>query len=225
MFYALSRLLAMGLFRVVWRPVIEGREHIPATGPVIVASNHMSFIDSIVIPMVVPRRVAFLAKAEYFEGRSLASLPRRTFFRTFGAVPVERDQQRNAQASLALAADVLAQGLAFAIYPEGTRSRDGRLYRGRTGVGWLAMKSGAQVLPVGLAGTDRVQPIGARMPRVRRVTVRFGEPVDPAAYAGLPPGQARREITDAVMDRIAALSGQERAPGYNTHPPSKSELG
>jgi 1-acyl-sn-glycerol-3-phosphate acyltransferase len=218
MFYALSRMLTMVLFRALWRPVIEGREHIPAAGPLIVASNHLSFIDSIVIPLAVPRRVAFLAKAEYFEGRSLASLPRRAFFRTYGAVPVERDQQRNAQASLDLAAALLSRGDAFGIYPEGTRSRDGRLYRGRTGVGWLALKTSAPVLPVGLAGTERVQPIGARIPRVHRVTIRFGPPVDPADYAHLPPGRARREITDEVMDRIAGLSGQQRAPGYNERP-------
>jgi 1-acyl-sn-glycerol-3-phosphate acyltransferase len=218
MFYALSRLVTMLLFRALWRPVIEGREHIPATGPLIVASNHLSFIDSIVIPLAVPRRVAFLAKAEYFEGRSLASLPRRAFFRTYGAVPVKRDQQRNAQASLDLAAALLSRGEAFGIYPEGTRSRDGRLYRGRTGVGWLAVKTAAPVVPVGLVGTDRVQPIGARIPRVHRVTVRFGPPVDPADYADLPPGRARRELTDEVMNRVAALSGQQRAPGYNERP-------
>ncbi|HEX6922096.1 MAG TPA: lysophospholipid acyltransferase family protein [Actinomycetes bacterium] len=219
MFYALTRLLCMILFRVVWRPVIEGREHIPATGPVIVASNHLSFIDSIVIPLAVPRRVVFLAKAEYFEGRGLASLPRRTFFRTFGAVPVARDQQRDAQASLELARGVLAGGDAFGIYPEGTRSRDGRLYRGRTGVGWLALASGAPVVPVALIGTDRVQPVGARFPRVHRVRVRFAEAVRPEVYAeGLPPGRARRRITDEVMDRIAALSGQQRAPDYNERP-------
>lgn len=219
MVYALTRLLCMTLFRVVWRPAIEGREHIPTTGPVIVASNHLSFIDSIVIPLAVPRRVVFLAKAEYFEGHSLASLPRRAFFRTFGAVPVERDQQRDAHASLELAREVLAGGDAFGIYPEGTRSRDGRLYRGRTGVGWLAMASGAPVVPVGLVGTDRVQPVGARFPRVHRVRVRFGEPVRPEAYAAeLSPGQARRRITDEVMNRIGALTGQELAPAYNERP-------
>jgi 1-acyl-sn-glycerol-3-phosphate acyltransferase len=214
MFYALTRLLVMVLFRLLWRPVIEGREHIPPTGPVIVASNHLSFIDSIVIPLAVPRRVVFLAKAEYFEGRSLLSLPRRAFFRTFGAVPVQREQQRDAQASLALALDVLARGDAFGIYPEGTRSRDGRLYRGRTGVGWLAIASGAPVVPVGLIGTDRVQPVGARFPRVHRVRVRFGPPVDPKGYAGSP-GQARRRLTDDVMGAVAGLSGQRRAPGYH----------
>ena len=219
MFYALSRLLTMALFRVVWRPVIEGREHIPTSGPVIVASNHLSFIDSIVIPMVVPRRVVFLAKAEYFEGRSLASLPRRTFFRTFGAVPVERDQQRNAQASLDLAAALLSRGEAFGIYPEGTRSRDGRLYRGRTGVAHLALTSGAPVVPVGLVGTQNLQPVGSTLPRLADVTVRFGDPLSfRDAYDGVPAGRARREVTDLVMDAIQRLSGQEFAGVYNERP-------
>jgi 1-acyl-sn-glycerol-3-phosphate acyltransferase len=215
---ALTRMVVLLLFRVLWRPVLVGREHIPATGPVILASNHLSFIDSIVIPLAVPRRVVFLAKAEYWEGRSLASLPRRLFFRTFDAVPVRRDQQVDAHASLGLAQEVLARGDAFGIYPEGTRSRDGRLYRGRTGVGWLALASGAPVVPVGLQGTDRVQPVGARVPRVHRVRVSFGPPVRPEDYAHLPPGKARREITDRVMDAVAALSGQERADAYNERP-------
>ncbi len=140
MLYVLTRAVCLALFKVLWRPVIVGREHIPLTGPVILASNHLSFIDSIVIPLAVSgRRVVFLAKSEYWEGRSLASLPRRLFFRTFDAVPVQREQQRDAQASLDLARGVLARGDAFGIYPEGTRSRDGRLYRGRTGVGWLSL--------------------------------------------------------------------------------------
>ena len=218
MFYALSRFVVMALFRTLWRPVIEGRENIPPTGPLIVASNHLSFIDSIVIPLCVPRRVVFLAKAEYWEGRSLASLPRRIFFKAFEAVPVARGQE-NATESLNLAAQVLARGDAFGIYPEGTRSRDGRLYRGRTGVGWLALSTGAVVQPVGMIGTDRVQPIGAKVPRIHRVRVRFGEPLDPKLYAGLPPGQARRQIADEVMDRIATLSLQQRASTYNERPP------
>ena len=218
MFYALSRFVVMALFRTLWRPVIEGRENIAPTGPLIVASNHLSFIDSIVIPLCVPRRVVFLAKAEYWEGRSLASLPRRIFFKTFEAVPVARGQE-DATESLNLAAQVLARGDAFGIYPEGTRSRDGRLYRGRTGVGWLALTTGAMVQPVGLVGTDRVQPIGAKVPRVHRVRVSFGEPVDPKLYADLPPGRARRELTDEVMNRIAALSPQQRASTYNERPP------
>ncbi|MEO7980749.1 MAG: lysophospholipid acyltransferase family protein [Sporichthyaceae bacterium] len=216
MFYRLCRLVCLVLFRVGWRPDVEGREHIPADGPLIVASNHLSFIDSIVIPLVVPRKVVFLAKAEYWEGRSPAAWPRRLFFAAFEAVPVQRAQQHDAQASLDLARGVLARGHAFGIYPEGTRSRDGRLYRGRTGVGWLALASGAPVVPVGLVGTDRMQPIGSTVPRpVRGVRIRFGVPVQPADYADLPPGRARREITDVVMDRVAALSGQELAGGYN----------
>jgi 1-acyl-sn-glycerol-3-phosphate acyltransferase len=218
MFYALSRFVVMALFRTLWRPVIEGRENIPPTGPLIVASNHLSFIDSIVIPLCVPRRVVFLAKAEYWEGRSLSSLPRRIFFKAFEAVPVARGQE-DASESLKLAAQVLARGDAFGIYPEGTRSRDGRLYRGRTGVGWLALTTGAMVQPVGLVGTDRVQPIGAKLPRIHRVRVSFGEPVDPKLYADLPPGRARRELTDEVMNRIAALSPQPRASTYNERPP------
>ena len=223
MIYVLTRAVCLALFKVLWRPVVVGRENIPPGGPVILASNHLSFIDSIVIPLAVPRRVVFLAKAEYWEGRSLASLPRRLFFRTFDAVPVQREQQRDAQASLDLARQVLARGDAFGIYPEGTRSRDGRLYRGRTGVGWLSMAAGAPVVPVGLVGTDRVQPIGATVPRVHRVRIAFGPPVRPEDYADLPPGRARREITDAVMGSVAALSGQPRADGYNDHVPADAQ--
>ncbi len=216
MIYRLSRLVCLALLHLGWRPTIEGREHIPADGLLIVASNHLSFIDSIVIPLAVPRKVVFLAKAEYWEGRSPAAWPRRLFFAAFEAVPVQRAQAEDAQASLDLARGVIERGDAFGIYPEGTRSRDGRLYRGRTGVGWLAMATGATVLPVGVIGTDRVQPVGATVPRPgRRITIRFGEPVLPSSYDKLAPGRARRELTDEVMERIATLSGQERAGTYN----------
>ncbi len=221
MIYRLSRLVCLALLHLGWRPTIEGREHIPADGLLIVASNHLSFIDSIVIPLAVPRKVVFLAKAEYWEGRSPAAWPRRLFFAAFEAVPVQRAQAEDAQASLDLARGVIERGDAFGIYPEGTRSRDGRLYRGRTGVGWLAMATGATVLPVGVIGTDRVQPVGATVPRPgRRITIRFGEPVLPSSYEKLAPGRARRELTDEVMERIAALSGQERAGTYNERTPS-----
>ena len=220
MLYVVSRAVCLALFRVLWRPRIVGRARVPRTGPVILASNHLSFIDSIVIPLAVPRRVVFLAKAEYWQGRSPKDWPRRLFFAAFAAIPVHRDQQADAQASLKTALGVLQRGDAFALYPEGTRSRDGRLYRGRTGVGWLALASGAPVIPVGVVGTERVQPIGAKVPRIAKVRIEFGEPVDPRAYAHLPPGRARREITDEVMDRIAAITGQVRAPGYNERIPS-----
>jgi 1-acyl-sn-glycerol-3-phosphate acyltransferase len=215
--YAILRGFLGVVFRVVWRPVVEGREHVPANGAVIVASNHLSFVDSVVLPLALPsRRITFLAKSEYFTGEALLGLPRRAFFRSMGAVPVQRDGQRDAQAVLHTALEVLRSGMAFGIYPEGTRSRDGRLYRGRTGTGWLALAAGAPVVPVGLVGTDRIRPVGARFPRVHRVRVRFGPPIRPEDCAAIgSSAQARRQLTDDVMDEVAALSGQERAPGYN----------
>ena len=140
--YALARWVVGLVFRVFWRPTIVGRERIPPRGAVIIASNHLSFVDSVVIPLAVPRRVRFLAKAEYFDGTGLRGRVTAWFFRLVDAVPVRRESQRDSMASLQLAMDVLRSGRAFGIYPEGTRSRDGRLYRGRTGVGWLAMESG-----------------------------------------------------------------------------------
>src|ERR687885_447950 len=217
--YTIARLIVGLIFRVLWRPRVEGLENVPETGPVIIASNHLSFIDSVVIPLAVPRRVRFLAKAEYFTGRGLRGRLTALFFRFTDAVPVGRTGNRDSMRSLESALAVLREGTAFGIYPEGTRSRDGRLYRGRTGVAWLALKSGAPVVPVGLIGTDKVQPIGARFPRVHRVTVRFGKPVRPEDFADAgSPGLARRRLTDAVMDAIAEMSGQERAPGYNERP-------
>jgi 1-acyl-sn-glycerol-3-phosphate acyltransferase len=212
MLYRLSRLVCLALFRTVWRPTVEGRDRIPRTGPVIVASNHLSFIDSIVIPLAVPRQVVFLAKAEYWEGRSPAAWPRRLFFAAFGAVPVQREQQRDAQASLDLARQVLERGDAFGIYPEGTRSRDGRLARGKTGVAWLALTADCPVVPVAVAGTERVMPVGARWPRPARISVTFGEPLTFAEQKGMAGnGRARRVVTDRIMEAIADLSQQERA--------------
>ena len=221
--YTLARWIVGLVFRVFWRPRIEGLEHVPADGPVIIASNHLSFIDSVVIPLAVPRRVRFLAKAEYFTGRGLRGRLTALFFHLIDAVPVERTGNRDSMRSLESALAVLREGSAFGIYPEGTRSRDGRLYRGRTGVGWLAATSGAPVVPVAVTGTDRVQPVGARGVRVAPVVIRFGPPVDPAEYGGMPAGRARREITDEVMDRIAALSPQQRTDAYN-EPPGGDEV-
>jgi 1-acyl-sn-glycerol-3-phosphate acyltransferase len=190
----------------------EGREHLPATGAVILASNHLSFIDSVVIRLATPRRVSFLAKAEYFTGRGVRGWLVRWFFTAVGSVPVRRGSHRAAQASLETAREVLAAGNVFGIYPEGTRSLDGRLYRGRTGVGWLALTTGAPVVPVALDGTERLQPVGKRLPRPHRVTVRFGQPL---TFTGDPgSARARRVVTDEVMHAIGALSGQERADRY-----------
>ena len=211
----------LGLWlRVVWRPRVEGLGHVPASGPVLIASNHVSFFDSVVLPLVVPRRVVFLAKAEYFEGRGVRGTLVRAWFDAIGAVPVKRGTHGEAMASLELALEVLQRGDGFGIYPEGTRSRDGRLYRGRTGVAWLALASGAPVVPAGLIGTADVQPVGARRPHLGRVTVRFAAPVLPGEYDGLPSAVARRRMTDDVMDAVGALTGQARCEDYNSSPQS-----
>jgi 1-acyl-sn-glycerol-3-phosphate acyltransferase len=212
--YAVLRIVLTVLMRLLWRVRVDGLDNVPRGGGFIIASNHLSFIDSVLIPVVLPRRVAFLAKAEYFEGRGLRGLASRLWFQGLGAVPVRRGSHGEAMASLQVALQVLRDGDGFGIYPEGTRSRDGRLYRGRTGVAWLALASGAPVVPVGLVGTDRVQPVGARFPRLAPVTVRVGPALTADAYRSLPAGAARRRMTDDVMAAVASLSGQEVAPGY-----------
>jgi len=202
--------------RAVWRPTVEGVEHVPMSGPVLIASNHLSFTDSVVIPVVAPRKVVFLAKSEYFTSPGIKGRLTRIWFEGLGMVPVDRDDTRAALDALDIARDVLRRGEAFGIYPEGTRSRDGRLYRGRTGVAQLALTTGVPVVPVGLIGTADLQPVDARWPRLAKVTVRFGEPIDfTGRFHGVPPGRARREATDEIMDAIQALSGQERVQAYN----------
>ena len=205
--------------RAVWRPTVEGLHHVPTTGPVIVASNHLSFVDSVVIPCVVPRKVVFLAKSDYFTGTGVKGTLQRAWFEGLGMLPVDRDDTKAALASLDTALEVLGRGEAFGIYPEGTRSRDGRLYRGRTGVAHLALTAGCPVVPVGLQGTAEIQPVGSNLPRLAKVTVRFGEPIRVAGeYDGVPSGRARRDLTDRIMSAITGLSGQELAGVYNERP-------
>jgi len=211
-FYILARFVIRPLFWLLFRPHITGREHVPLTGPVILASNHLSFIDSIAIPTVAPRKVSYLAKAEYFTGTGITGWFNRTLFSALGALPVEREASRAAQAALDTALAVLQDGGAFGIYPEGTRSRDGKLARGKTGVAWLALTADCPVVPVAVAGTDKVQPVGATWPRLARISVTFGEPLTFAEFAGqAAKGKPRREVTDRIMHAIADLSGQEKA--------------
>jgi len=205
--------------RAIWRPTVEGVDNIPPSGPVLLASNHLSFMDSVVIPVVVPRKVVFLAKEEYFTGHGVRGRLQKGWFEGLGMVPVNRDDTRAAVDSLQIALDVLERGEAFGLYPEGTRSRDGRLYRGKVGVAELALRSGAPIVPVALIGTERLQPVGSRLPKLAKVTVRFGPPVHVAdEYDGVAPGRARRQITDRVMTEIQKLSGQELAGVYNERP-------
>src|SRR3954467_11451547 len=211
-FYILARFVIRPLFWLLFRPHVTGREHVPLTGPVMFASNHLSFIDKIGIPTVAPRKVPYLAKAEYFTGTGIVGWFSRTMFSALGALPVERETHRAAQAALDTALAVLKDGEGFGIYPEGTRSRDGRLARGKTGVAWLALTADCPVVPVAGHGTDRVQPIGATWPRPGRISVTFGKPLTFPEHRGMAgKGKARREVTDRVMEAIAALSGQEKA--------------
>ena len=219
MLYEVVHAVLPPLAKLYWRPRIEGLENIPSTGPVIMASNHLSFADSMVIPFFVPRKVVFLAKEDYFTGTGVKGALIRGWFEGIGMVPVDRDDTKAALASLDIALAVLRRGEAFGIYPEGTRSRDGRLYRGRTGVAHLALTSGAPVVPVGLTGTEHIQPVGSTLPRRAVVTVRLGEPLRfEGRYDGVPAGRARREVTDVVMNEIQKLSGQPFAGVYNERP-------
>ncbi|PPI54212.1 lysophospholipid acyltransferase family protein [Rathayibacter toxicus] len=215
----LTRFAIGGIGRLLYRPRVEGRDNVPRTGQVILASNHLSFIDSPVLTLLAPRPVQFLAKADYFTGTGVNGALSRGFFTAVGAVPVERGASRAAQDALDLGRAILERDDAFALYPEGTRSRDGRLYRGRTGVAWLALITGALVVPVGLIGTQELQPFGARLPRLHRITVRFGDPLDLSRHGSAGSGRARRHATDEVMSAIHALSGQELAGSYNESPP------
>ncbi len=214
MTYRLLRLICSLVVFLVLRPKVTGLHNIPRRGAVILASNHLSFIDSVIIPLVVPRHVTFIAKKEYWTGRGIKGRVSRWFFTTMGHIPVDRDDPRAGQRSLQDALVVLQRGGAFGIYPEGTRSRDGKLHPGHTGVAWLALAGSAPVVPVAIVGTDKVQPVGKRLPRpVRGIHVQFGAPIDPSRQitAGARPAQVRRELTDQVMASIHRMSGQQLA--------------
>jgi 1-acyl-sn-glycerol-3-phosphate acyltransferase len=216
-FYTFMSRVVAPILRLLFRPRVEGLENVPRYGPLIVASNHLSFIDSFIIPLSVPRPVTYVAKASYFEGKGIKGRFVRWFMTNLGHVPINRGAGRGAMAALEQGRDVLDNGGAFAIYPEGTRSPDGRLYRGRTGVGWLVLASGARVLPVALEGTEKIQPLGASRPRFLgpRPTIRIGPPIDFTHYRDLPPAKARRAITDEIVETIQKMSGQEYAGAYN----------
>ena len=212
MVYLIARLILKPLFLLVFRPHVRGKENVPVSGPFIIASNHLSFIDSMAIPLMSPRRVGYLAKAEYFTTPGLKGWLTKTLFTALGALPVERQTHRAAQEALDTAMTVLKAGGGFGVYPEGTRSKDGRLARGKTGVAWLALTADCPVVPVGITGTDRIQPIGARYWRPHRFSVTFGTPLTFPEHRGQAgKGKARREVTDRIMNAVAELSGQEKA--------------
>src|SRR2546421_2207796 len=184
--YNLVKYVLLGPWlRLIFRPVVEGRENVPEHGPAIIASNHLSFSDSIFMPLMVKRKVTFVAKAEYFTGRGLKGFLTKMFFVGTGTIPVDRSGGRAAQAAIETGLRLLREGRLFGIYPEGTRSPDGRLYRGKTGVARLALESGATVVPVGMLDSDEIQPPGKILPRLMRPHIVFGRPLDFSRYAGL----------------------------------------
>jgi 1-acyl-sn-glycerol-3-phosphate acyltransferase len=209
--YWVTKFILTPFLRLFYRVRVEGREHIPLRGSAILASNHISFCDSFFLPLVVPRRVTYVAKAEYFDNWKVA-----WFFKANGHIPLRRGAGADWKRALDAAAEVLGAGGLFGIYPEGTRSKDGRLYRGHTGVAMLALRTGAPVIPIGFAGTDRAQPVGAKMMRpFKTVTIRIGPPIDLGAGIDQPQGQrALRAMTDTVMKEIQNLSGQEYTGRY-----------
>jgi 1-acyl-sn-glycerol-3-phosphate acyltransferase len=209
--YAFGKATVAPMMRAIWRPRVSGLEHIPETGPVILASNHRSVVDSLVIPVVTRRPVYFLAKNEYFV-KPLT----RTLMLGLNQIPVDRSGGRASLMALDAALPVLRDGRVLGIFPEGTRSPDGRLYRGRPGVAKLALDAGATIVPVGLFGTEQVQPIGSRMPRFgAKVEVRFGEPLDLSKWDGTPvDSRVLREIAAALMTEIQKITGQEYVGRY-----------
>jgi 1-acyl-sn-glycerol-3-phosphate acyltransferase len=215
-FYWLLKYVVLGpVLKLLFRPRVEGLANVPATGPVILACNHLSFSDSIFTPLIVKRRVTFVAKAEYFTGKGIKGWLMRQFFSGTGTIPVDRSGGKAAQAALDTLLRVLRSGGIAGIYPEGTRSPDGRLYRGKTGVARLALESGAAVVPVALLNTDEIQPTGKLMPRIMAVRMRFGEPLDFSRYAGAKGDRfVERAITDEIMYELMTLSGRQYVDVY-----------
>jgi len=216
-FYWLAKFVLIGpLLRLIWRPWTKGLENVPAQGPVILVSNHLSFCDSFFMPVMVPRQVTFLAKSEYFTTPGLKGVFSRLFFSAVGQVPIDRSDPDQAKAAINTGARVLREGDILAIYPEGTRSPDGRLYRGKTGVARLALASGAPVIPVIMVNTDVIQPAGKRLPRLRpRPGSVFGKPMDFSRFEGLAGDRfVERSITDEIMYELMRLSGQEYVDVY-----------
>ncbi|MGH3883110.1 MAG: lysophospholipid acyltransferase family protein [Pseudonocardiaceae bacterium] len=216
MFYWLLKHLLLGpLMRLACHPQVSGAEHLPKRGGAILASNHLAVADSFFLPLVVRRRVTFLAKREYFTTPGLRGWFKRQFFSATGQVPIDRSSASAAQAALDTGVRLLAAGNLLGIYPEGTRSPDGRLYKGKTGVARMALQAGVPVIPVAMVGTDKVSPMGTKMWRPHPVEVRFGAPLDFSRYAGLAGDRfVERSMVDEIMYSLMDLSGQEYVDRY-----------
>ena len=219
--YGVLRAFLTPFLMLLFRPKVKGLRHVPGSGPVIIASNHLSFSDSIFMPLVVPRKVTFLAKSEYFTSPGPKGLLKKLTFIALGQVPVDRSGGRRSEAALITGLKVLAEGKCLGIYPEGTRSPDGRLYKGRTGIARLAIESGAPIIPVAMFNTEKIQPTGTVVPKVMRVEMIFGEPMyfegDSTDLLHL------RDVTDKIMSTIQELSGQEYVDTYATKAKKSAE--
>jgi 1-acyl-sn-glycerol-3-phosphate acyltransferase len=225
MFYWFMKTIVAGpLLRTLFRPRLEGVENIPKTGPVILASNHLSFIDSVILPLVIKRRIYFLAASTYFEGRGLGKWAVARFLRATGMIPIDRSGGKASEASLKAGMSVLSKGHVLGIYPEGGRSRDGRAHRGRTGVARMALESGAPVVPVAMIDTDKVLSERSGGVKIQRIGISFGEPLDFAEFADRKQDHAiLRIMTDRIMDAVVAMSGQEYVNEYGK-PSTKKKL-
>jgi 1-acyl-sn-glycerol-3-phosphate acyltransferase len=214
--YWVSKYVLLGpLIRVLTRPTIEGLHHIPRTGGAILASNHLAVADSFLLPLLVPRRITFLAKREYFVQPGLLGWIKKVFFTGVGQVPVDRSSASAAQAALDTAIRLLREDKLVGLYPEGTRSPDGRLYKGKTGVARMALDAEVPVIPVAMIGTDKVNPIGSRMWRPHHVHIRIGAPLDFSRYAGMSGDRfIERSMTDEIMYTLMELSGQTYVDTY-----------
>ncbi|MEY4276210.1 MAG: hypothetical protein RIS26_673 [Actinomycetota bacterium] len=214
-YFILKNFLLGPILKALFRPWVRGMENIPSTGPVILASNHLSFSDSIFLPLQTRRPVVFLAKSEYFTGKGLKGALTRWFFRATGQLPIDRSGGKASEASLNTGLRVLGQGQVLGIYPEGTRSPDGRLFRGRTGIARMALESKVPVIPVAMIDTEKVQPIGRKLPRIRRIGIIVGEPLDFSRFDGMEGDRViLRAVTDEIMYELMKLSGQEYIDVY-----------
>ncbi|MFJ5700308.1 lysophospholipid acyltransferase family protein [Arthrobacter sp. NPDC093139] len=211
----MKRIFLGPVLRTLFRPWVKGLDNLPAEGPAIIASNHLSFSDSIFMPLMVSRPVIFLAKSEYFTGTGLKGRLTALFFRLTNQLPMDRSGGAASAASLEAGMDVLTHGGLLGIYPEGTRSPDGRLYRGKVGVARLALQAKVPVIPVAMIGTDKVQPIGKRLPNIRRIGMIFGAPLDFSRYHEMADDRLiQRSVTDEIMYELMRLSGQEYVDEY-----------
>jgi 1-acyl-sn-glycerol-3-phosphate acyltransferase len=214
-YFFLKNFVLGPLLQIIFRPWIRGKHHVPKTGGAILASNHLSFSDSIFLPLKVSRPVTFLAKSDYFTGKGVKGALTRWFFKATGQLPIDRSGGKASEDSLNTGLGVLERGLLLGIYPEGTRSPDGKLYRGRTGIARMVLESGVPVVPVAMIDTEKVQAIGQSLPRVRRVGVVIGEPLDFSRFAGMEGERAvLRAVTDRIVYEVMRLSGQQYEDVY-----------